>query len=85
MEKIYLEEYQKEMGILIDISDSEDYVENITLESINIPYNKLLYHHRELLDKDHKYYFCCLKGIKSKKIANILEAYGYNVGHILKE
>lgn len=85
MERIYLKDYHASMGILVDISDPEDYHDNKTIGSINIPYNKLLYHHRELLNKDNKYYFCCLKGVKSKKIAGILDAYGYNVGYILKE
>ena len=84
MEKININDYNADMGILIDISDPEDFEENNIFGSINIPYEKLLYHHKELLNKDSKYYICCNKGIKSRKIVNILEAYGYNVAQLLK-
>lgn len=65
----------------------EDYKNDgiiINLETSFIPYENLLNNHYKYLDKHKKYYFQCAKGVKSKKVASILEAYGYDVGIIVK-
>ena len=33
-------------------------------------------------DKKKKYYIYCAKGVKSKRVTTILEAYGYNVTRV---
>ena len=33
-------------------------------------------------DKKKKYYIYCVKGVKSKRVTAILEAYGYNVTRV---
>ena len=43
------------------------------------PYENLILNHYKYLDKDKKYYFYCSKGVASKKVVEILEAYGYDV------
>ena len=43
------------------------------------PYDNLLCNHNKYLNKDNKYYIYCKKGHKSKKVARVLEAYGYDI------
>ncbi len=50
----------------------------INLETSFKPYENLLNNHRKYLDKNKKYYFYCKSGKKAKRVALILEAYGYN-------
>lgn len=82
MKKILLKDYKSNMGIFIDVNNSDS---KIVSGSIHIPYEKLLINHSELLDKSKKYYIYCNGGIKSKKAVNILEFYGYDVTLIVKE
>lgn len=79
MEKIYLKDYNPTAGILINL-DSEKMD-----GALNIPYERLLINHKEILDKSKKYYIYCKGGIRSKKAVNILEFYGYNVVLVYKE
>lgn len=81
MKKILLKDYQKNMGIFIDVNNNDN---NVVSGSFHIPYEKLLINHSELLDKNKKYYIYCNGGIKSKKAVNILEFYGYDVTLIVK-
>jgi len=46
------------------------------------PYDNLVLNHHKHLDKKKKYYFYCEKGITSKKVTEILEAYGYDVTRV---
>ena len=41
------------MGIFIDINYNN---ENVVANAINIPYERLLINHKELLDKNKKYF-----------------------------
>ena len=50
----------------------------INLETSFVPYENLLNNHYKYLNKNNKYYFYCKSGKKAKKVALILEAYGYN-------
>ena len=82
MKKILLKDYKDNMGIFIDINYTNS---NVVNNSINIPYEKLLINHKELLDKNKKYYIYCNGGIKSRKAVNILDFYGYDVTLVYKE
>ena len=50
----------------------------INLETTFKPYENLLNNHYKYLDKSKKYFFYCKSGKKAKKVALILEAYGYD-------
>lgn len=82
MKKILLNEYKENMGIFIDVNDNDNHLFS---NSIHIPYEKLLINHRELLDKNKKYYIYCNGGVKSKRTVNILEFYGYDVTLVYKQ
>ncbi|MBR1414126.1 MAG: rhodanese-like domain-containing protein [Bacilli bacterium] len=82
MKTIKLSEYQTYMGILIDIRNPLTYKEKHIDGSTNIPYDKLLLHYKEYLDKNKSYYIMCSSGIKSKKAVRILEYYGYDVTQV---
>lgn len=83
MKRINTNEYNKSLGTLIDIEDAVLYNESHLEGAINIPYEKLLVSHRDLLDKTKKYYIYCRKGFKSRKAVSILEYYGYDVTQVL--
>ncbi len=82
MKKILLKDYQEYMGEFIDINNNSS---NIVKNSKHIPYETLLINHKELLDKNKKYFLYCNGGIKSKKATNILEFYGYDVTYVSKD
>ncbi|MGN1371162.1 MAG: rhodanese-like domain-containing protein [Candidatus Coprovivens sp.] len=82
MKKILLKDYNSNMGIFIDINYNDSKVVD---NSIHIVYEDLLINHKELLDKNKKYYIYCNGGIKSKKAVNILDFYGYDVTLVYKE
>ena len=82
MKKILLKDYNSNMGIFIDINYNDSKVVD---NSIHIVYEDLLINHKELLDKNKKYYIYCNGGIKSKKVVNMLDFYGYDVTLVYKE
>ncbi|MDD2505299.1 MAG: hypothetical protein PHF21_03395 [Bacilli bacterium] len=55
----------------------------INLDEYYTSSENLLLNHQKYLNKDSKYYIYCLKGIKSKKVTRVLEAYGYDVTLVL--
>lgn len=83
MKVINEKDYQKELGILIDVKDPISYKEKHHPDSINVYYDKLLLNHQILLDKNKKYFIICDKGHKSKQAVRILEFYGYNVTYVI--
>jgi len=83
MKVISINEYNSNMGTLIDIEDKNTYNIKHIEGAINIPYLELSYRFNELLDKNKTYYIYCHGGHKSKRIVSILEAYGYNVVQVL--
>ena len=85
MKKINIKDYDDSMGILIDVRDPIYFEKEHHIDSINIPYNKLLLNHQKLLDSTKKYYITCTKGYKSKKAVSILEFYGYDVTQVVNE
>ena len=56
----------------------------INLDKEFIPYENLLNNHYKYLNKKEKYYFYCKGGNKAKKVALILEAYGYDTTIVFK-
>ena len=82
MKKILFKDYKDSMGIFINLNnDSVIVVGN----EIHVPYEELLINHKEILDKNKKYFIYCNGGIKSKKAVNILDFYGYDVTLVYKE
>ena len=63
------------------INKSQYYNQGILL-NLDTDYSNhenLLYNHNKYLNKQNKYYIYCKKGVKSKRVTAILEAYGYDV------
>ena len=85
MKRIHLNVFDKSMGTLIVVSDEITYKEKMVPGSINIPYEKLLLHYKELLNKNSKYYIMCTKGVHSRKVVSILEFYGYDVTQVVRD
>ncbi len=85
MKRIKVTDYKSYMGKLIDVQDPTSYLENHHPLSVNIYYDTLLLHHKDLLNKSDKYYIICHKGHKSKKAVSILEFYGYDVTQVYYE
>lgn len=79
MKRLNISNYFKNMGILIDIQNPQDYLIYHHPDSINIPYERLMLNYKEILDKNKTYYIVCSKGTKSRKAVSILEFYGYDV------
>jgi len=57
----------------------------IDLETSYNPYENLILNHYKYLDKKKKYYFYCEKGIASKKVTEVLSAYGYDVTRVIND
>lgn len=84
MKSIKLLDYKPYMGTLIDVRPKYEYNLKPLKNSINIPYDELIFNHSKYLDKSKKYYVICSGGIKSKKAANILSVYGYDVSNVVR-
>lgn len=82
MKSILLKDYKSNMGTFIDINYEDS---KVVSNGKHIPYEHLLVNHKELLNKNEKYFIYCNGGIKSKKAVNILEFYGYDVTYVYKE
>ena len=83
MKRIKLSDYNENMGVLIDLSNSSDYAYSHDSRARNIPYQKLLLHYREYLDFNTPYYLLCSKGIHSSKAVALLEYFGYDVTQVI--
>lgn len=83
MKRIKLNEYNPDMGVLIDVQHPEDYMKNPTLGSINIYADKLLLNSKFYLDFSKKYYIICNNGFLSQRVVAYLEYLGYNVTQVL--
>ena len=83
MKTISYSSYQND-GIIIDLEVPVKFNQYHLPTATNIPYEKLLFNHKEYLKKNQKYYLYCTKGRKSKKACEILEYYGYDVTQITK-
>ena len=67
----------------IYIRITDDYNEKPTPYSINIYIDKLLINHKQLLNKNKKYYIICNKGTLSKKAVATLEYFGYDITQVV--
>ena len=85
MKRIEAKDYNASLGMLIDLSDEISFKKNHLPGSVNIPYEKLLLHYKELLHKNQKYYLTCAKGVHSRKAVSILEFYGYDVTQVIRD
>ena len=83
MKKIRLKDFNEEMGTFIDLEVKDENAFKYKNE-INVSYEKLIVEHKELLNKDCKYYIYCQGGQRSKKAVNLLEFYGYDVTLVYK-
>lgn len=83
MKRIHLSEYRKNMGELIDLSSTQDFLSHPTPGAKNIPYQKFMLYYDRLLDKNKPYYFICEKGLHSGKVVRMLEYFGYDVTQVL--
>lgn len=85
MRTINIYEYNKSLGKLIDVRNKYDYVKEMHhKDSVNIPYDELIFNHNKYLNKIDTFYITCSGGNKSKKACNILSVYGYNVVNVIK-
>ena len=78
MKRISIQDYQKEMGPLIDLSGSEGLI-----DAIPIPYQKFMLYYDQYLDKHKSYFLTCKKGIHSNQAVRILEYLGYDVTQVI--
>lgn len=85
MKRINIKDFNTAFGTLIDIEEEIIYKKKHIDGSINIPYDKLMYNYKTLLDKNKKYFIICSGGRKSKRAVGILEFYGYDVTQVYKE
>lgn len=83
MKSINENDYNPNMGVLIDVKDPLSYKEKHNPFSINIYYDKLIMNHKTVLDKNKKYFIICDKGHKSKQAVRILSFYGYDVTYVI--
>lgn len=82
MKKILFKDYENSMGVFININFQNSHIFD---NEINVNYENLLINHKEILDKNKKYFIYCNGGVKSKKAVSILEFYGYDVTLVYKE
>lgn len=83
MKRIKLKDFDDSMGIFIDLEIKEEGSFKYKNE-MNVSYEKLVLEHKELLNKDCKYFIYCYGGQRAKKAVNILEFYGYDVTLVYK-
>ena len=84
MRIIKINEYNTNMGKLIDVQHPLDYKKDHDPRSINIYADKLIMNHQKYLNKHDIYYIICSKGHLSKKVVRTLSYYGYNVVQVLR-
>ncbi len=85
MKRIALEQYNKSMGQLIDLSSSQDFFIKHHPDAVNIPYQKFMLYYDRYLDRKNPYYFICEKGLHSQKVVRMLEYFGYDVTQVVHE
>lgn len=83
MNSIKYRDYKND-GQIIDLEESKVFNQKHLPGSINIPYETLMFHYKDYLDQNKKYYLYCSGGRKSKRAVLILQYYGYDVIQITK-
>jgi len=84
MKRISLQDYNKQMGTLIDLSSPETFIMEHHPDAVNFPYQKFMLYYDRYLNKSQPYYFICTKGIHSNKVVSMLEFFGYDVTQVVK-
>lgn len=79
MKVISINDYNENMGILIDVRHPLDYVKKHDPRSINIYADKLILNHSKYLNKNDTFYIICSKGLLSSRVVRTLSYYGYNL------
>lgn len=74
MKVIYENEYNNDMGVLINLDTA-----NKISGALNVSLDNLITNRNNLLDKNTKYFIRCEKGFHAKKAVSILEYIGYDV------
>ena len=64
---------------IIDIRSIQSYNNNHIPNSVNIPFETLILHPHDYLDKSKTYYIYCQKGLSSESLCKILNNIGYTV------
>ena len=85
MKRIHLKEYNKSMGILIDLSNPQDFLINNFKDAVNIPYQRFMLYYDKYLNKEKPYFFICTKGLHSGRVVRMLEYFGYDVTQVLND
>lgn len=83
MRIININEYNENMGKLIDVQHPLDYAKKHDPRSINIYADKLIMNHAKYLSKGKTYYIICSKGNLSKRVVRTLSYYGYNLVQVV--
>ncbi len=83
MKRISLNNYNENMGQLIDLSNPLDYMEKHDARAVSIPYQKLMMNYDKYLSKNKAYYLICSKGMHSSKAVMMLEYLGYDVTQVI--
>ena len=78
-----IKSYQEGMGQLIDLSNPTDFALKHDPRSKNIPYQRLMMHYKEYLNKNEAYYLICSQGVHSSKAVQVLEYLGYDVTQVV--
>ncbi len=85
MKRISINEYDKTLGTLIDLSSMQDFLIHHHKDAVNIPYQKFMLYYDRYLKKDAPYYFICSKGIHSGRVVSMLEYFGYDVTQVVQQ
>ncbi len=84
MKRIKVNEYNKSMGTLFDLSSPETFLFEHHPDAVNFPYQKFMLYYDQYLKKDTPYFFICSQGLHSGKVVSMLEYFGYNVTQVVK-
>lgn len=84
MKTINYREYNPTLGILIDVRPKYEFISSPTKYATNIPEGELIFNHKKYLNKNKTYYIICSGGVKSRKVVNILNVYGYNAINVVR-
>ena len=83
MKTININDYNVSMGKLINVDDKQVFMQSKIPYATNIEMSTLLYNRDRLLNKNETYYIYCQGGRKSKRVVNVLDAYGFKVVQVV--
>lgn len=82
MKTISINDYEEGMGVLVSLSNIEEY--KPFKGSIHMDIRKLLDNPWKYLDNNKTYYFYCENGSRSRRAVRILSSYGFDVVKVTK-